>query len=91
MVTICSGLRYCVALLRLTIYTAQNEVMKPIHSTGVIYGKYGFMLLQNRLQTLEGPWFRIREYLHKLSLYRVTNSVGHVSTSLLALLSSISL
>jgi hypothetical protein len=55
MITICSGLCYCVALLRLTIYTAQNEVMKRIHSTEVICGKYGFMLLPNRLQTLEEP------------------------------------
>jgi len=89
MITICSRLRYCVALLRLTIYTAQNEVMKPIHSTEVIYGKYGFMLLQNRLQTLEGLRFTGKGIL-KLSLYRVTNSVGHVSTFVLASLPSIS-
>lgn len=54
MITICSGLCYCVALLRLMIYTAHNEVMKRIHSTEVIYGKYGFMLLPKQAPNLRG-------------------------------------
>lgn len=54
MITICSGLCYCVALLRLTIYTAQNEVMKRIHSKEVIYGNYGFMLLPKLSPNLRG-------------------------------------
>jgi hypothetical protein len=54
MITICSGLCYCVALSRLTIYTAQNEVMKRIHSTEVIYG---FMLLPKQAPNLRGTVF----------------------------------
>jgi hypothetical protein len=54
MITICSGPCYCVALLRLTIYTAQNEVMKRIHSTEVIDG---FILLPKQTPDPRGTVF----------------------------------
>ena len=54
MITICSGLCYCVALLRLTIYTAQIEVMERINSTEVVYDKYGFLLLPKQAPNLRG-------------------------------------
>jgi hypothetical protein len=87
MITICSGICYCVALLRLTIYTAQNEVMKRSHNTEV----WLYVITKTGCKPYRNRGLRVRVYVHKQSLYRVTNSVGHVSTAVLDLLPSISL